>query len=176
MRSTSAWVITDGVNAGVMKYVGEVLKEGQANEDENHGVCIGITPWEIVTDRNRLIGFGCTVEYDMSSSEQNRLIGFGRTVEYDMSSSVNKEGTFLDNNHTHFLLVDQDPKNHCNAEIDFRAVFQRAIRNTKFDGTMIRDLRQVLLLIINEFEPINQLQFHLNENHGFSNNFRGNRT
>ena len=157
MRSTSAWVITDGVNAGVMKYVGEVLKQGQANEDENHGVCIGITPWEIVTDRNR-------------------LIGFGRTVEYDMSSSFKPEGTFLDNNHTHFLLVDQDPKNHCNAEIDFRAVFQRAIRNTKFDGTMIRDLRRVLLLITNEFEPINQLQFHLNENHRFSNNFRGNRT
>ena len=157
MHSTSAWVITDGVNAGVMKYVGEVLKQGQANEDENHGVCIGITPWEIVTDRNR-------------------LIGFGRTVEYDMSSSFKTEGTFLDNNHTHFLLVDQDPKNHCNAEIDFRAVFQRAIRNTKFDGTMIRDRRQVLLLMINKFEPTNQLQFHLNENRKFSNNFGGNRS
>ena len=140
-----------------MRYVGEVLEEGQANQDENNGVCIGITPWEIVTDRNR-------------------LKVAGHTVEYDMSSSFKTEGTCLDNNHTHFLLVDQDPKNHCNAEIDFRAVFQRAIRNTKFDGTMIRDLRQVLLLITNEFEPINQLQFHLNENHRFSNNFRGNRT
>ena len=118
MRSTSAWVITDGVNAGVMRYVGEVLEEGQANQDENNGVCIGITPWEIVTDRNR-------------------LKVAGRTVEYDMSSSFKTEGTCLDNNHTHFLLVDQDPKNHCNAEVNFRAVLQRAIRNTKFDGTMI---------------------------------------
>ena len=140
-----------------MKYVGEVLEEGQANQDENNGVCIGITPWEIVTDRDRLKVAGCT-------------------VEYDMSSSFKTEGTCLDNNHTHFLLVDQDPKNHCNAEIDFRAVFQRAIRNTKFDGTMIRDCRQVLLLMINEFEPTNQLQFHLNENRKFSNNFRGNRS
>ena len=119
MRSTSAWVITDGVNAGVMRYVGEILEEGQANQDENNGVCIGITPWEIVTDRSR-------------------LKVAGRTVEYDMSSSFKKESTCLDNNHTHFLLVDQDPKNHCNAEVNFRAVLQRAIRNTKFDGTMIR--------------------------------------
>lgn len=127
MRSTSAWVITDGVNAGVMRYVGEILEEGQANQDENNGVCIGITPWEIVTDRNR-------------------LKVAGRTVEYDMSSSFKTEGTCLDNNHTHFLLVDQEPKNHCDAEIiNFRAVLQRAIRNTKFDGTMIRVIAKFCL-------------------------------
>ena len=51
MRSTSTWVITDGINAGVMKYVAEVFEEIRANQDKNSGVCIGVTPWNVVTDR-----------------------------------------------------------------------------------------------------------------------------
>lgn len=69
---------------------------------------------------------------------QRMLRVAGRTVQYDTSNNFETEGTCLDNNHTHFLLVDQDPQNHCDAEIEFRARLQRAIRNAKFDGTMIK--------------------------------------
>ena len=119
MHSTSAWVITDGINAGVMKYVGEVLEEVRTNRDENNGVCIGIIPWNIITDKDK-------------------LKAAGDTVKYNISSSFNKGGSCLNNNHTHFLLVDQDPKNHCNAEIDFRAVLQSTIRNTEVHGMKLR--------------------------------------
>ena len=115
VRSTSTWVITDGINAGVMKYVAEVFEEIRANQDKNSGVCIGVTPWNVVTDRKKL--------------EKT-----GETVAYDISSSFKKEEAYLDNNHTHFLLVDQDPDNRRDAEIDFRADLERAISNTKIHG------------------------------------------
>ena len=118
MRSTSTWVITDGINDGVIKYVGEVLEESRANQDENSGACIGITPWGIVRDHSK-------------------LEATGGTVKYDMSSSFNRKGACLDNNHTHFLLVDPDPKNLCNAEIDFRAALESAICNTKIHGKKV---------------------------------------
>ena len=41
-----------------MKYVGEALQELKADVDENNAVCIGITPWDIVTDRGKLQGAG----------------------------------------------------------------------------------------------------------------------
>ena len=93
-----------------MEYVGEVLQEVKVDKDETYGVCIGITPWDIVTDRAM-------------------LQGLGGIVKYDMSRRFNTEGAYLDNNHTHFLLVDRYGE-----DIDLGAALERAITNTKYDG------------------------------------------
>ena len=103
------------MNNGVMKCVGEALQEVHTERYENNCVCIGITPWDTVTDRDKLRTFG--------------------TVEYDISSSFNTEGACLDNNHTHFLLVDQYPTNEDDAGFRrFRTNLEKAIRITKCDG------------------------------------------
>ena len=101
------------MNNGVMKCVGEALQEVHTERYENNCVCIGIIPWDTVTDRDKLRTFG--------------------TVEYDISSSFNTEGACLDNNHTHFLLVDQYPTNEAGF-CGFRTILEKAIRITKCDG------------------------------------------
>ena len=111
-------MITGGTNTGVMKYVGEALQgiTTNINDHQYHKtVCIGIASWGIVTDRNKL---ACT----------------GETVNYHISSSFITEGACLDNNHTHFLLVDNGSINKYGCEIEFRGILEKAIKDTKHES------------------------------------------
>ena len=58
-KTTSAWLITSGFNMGVMKAVGQAVRQGQSfcwdNERMAHVLrCIGIAPWGYVMDRKKL--------------------------------------------------------------------------------------------------------------------------
>ena len=111
-------MITGGLNIGVMKYVGEALHgiTTNINDFEYHKtVCIGIAPWGIVADRKKLT---CS----------------RGTVNYNMTSSFNTELACLDNNHTHFLLVDNGSINKYGCEITFRNVVEKTIRDAKDNG------------------------------------------
>ena len=54
--ATGAWIITGGTHAGVMKHVGEAVKDfGLATSSQNPVVAIGIAPWGCVQNRELLI-------------------------------------------------------------------------------------------------------------------------
>ena len=90
------------------KYIGEVLKEPtRTQSDSKHAVCIGITPWNNVTNRKKLI----------------------------MERIVKVQDTNLDINHTCFLLVDNNyAENHGNV-IDFSAHLITMMRKLQYEGT-----------------------------------------
>ena len=53
---TGAWIITGGTHAGVMKHVGEAVKDfGLATSSQNPVVVIGIAPWGCIQNRELLI-------------------------------------------------------------------------------------------------------------------------
>ena len=52
--STQAWISTGGSNAGVMKHVGEAIKDSPLKPDENL-VVLGIANWCTVADNHLLI-------------------------------------------------------------------------------------------------------------------------
>jgi transient receptor potential cation channel subfamily M protein 2 len=59
--STNAWIITSGLYMGVMRAVGEAVRDGQAmnlgNDRVTHQLrCIGVAPWGYVLNRRNLIG------------------------------------------------------------------------------------------------------------------------
>ena len=82
-HSTKAWVLTGGINKGLTKYIGEALKETTRTHqsDGKHAVCLGITPWNNVTNRKKLV--------------QTRF--YERKI-------INIQDAYLDNNHSHFFL------------------------------------------------------------------------
>ncbi|CAH3165371.1 unnamed protein product, partial [Porites lobata] len=95
-QTTGAWIITGGTNTGVMRN----WRGGARSHSHVH--LIGIATWGIVDHREHVIG-------------KQEL------VPYQMTSSMISKGACLDNNHTHFILVDDGTINKYGGEISFRA-------------------------------------------------------
>ena len=58
-KTTSAWLISSGFNMGVMKAVGQAVRQGQSFCWDNNRMahvlrCIGIAPWGYVKNRRHL--------------------------------------------------------------------------------------------------------------------------
>ncbi|XP_077304778.1 transient receptor potential cation channel subfamily M member 2 [Lithobates pipiens] len=119
-QTTGAWIITGGSHAGVMKQVGEAVRDfcvGNSNKN-NKVVTIGIATWGIVHNRNSLISTtgAFPAEYQIDEDNQGSL-------------------SCLDNNHTHFILVDDGTNGRYGVEITLRAKLEKFIsEQTKVKG------------------------------------------
>ncbi|ESO93554.1 hypothetical protein LOTGIDRAFT_161660 [Lottia gigantea] len=138
-ESTGAWIITGGSNAGVMKYVGEAIKEISISDEKNRVVAIGVAPWGCVKKRDELINSEGVWPYKYSLN--------------DGMKSDNPNETLLDPNHTHFLLVDNGTQNKWGTEIAFRSKLEKVIAKLKSTmktddtGTETKDIPVVLLVL-----------------------------
>ena len=54
-------------------------------------------------------------------------------VPYQMTSSMLSQGACLDNNHTHFILVDDGTVNRYGGEISFRASLENCISQKQME-------------------------------------------
>lgn len=84
--STGAWILTDGINTGVSKHVGEAMKTFGSHEMRKRNT-VGITPWGVIENNMDLIGRDVFRPYQPLGnplSKRSCLNGF----------------------HSHFLLVD----------------------------------------------------------------------
>ncbi|XP_071338532.1 transient receptor potential cation channel subfamily M member 6 isoform X2 [Trachinotus anak] len=93
--STGAWILTDGINTGVSKYVGEAVKTFGGHDLRKRNT-VGITPWGVIENNMDLIG---------------------RDVFRPYQPLVNplSKRACLNGFHSHFLLVDDGTlgKNGC---------------------------------------------------------------
>ncbi|XP_063813456.1 transient receptor potential cation channel subfamily M member 2-like [Pseudophryne corroboree] len=107
-ESTGAWIITGGSHAGVMKYVGEAVRDFSGSQQDI--VLIGITSWGTVHNRKYLLSAagGAPALYPMDVGSQGGL-------------------RCLDNNHTHFILVDDGTHGRCGVEIPLRTQLEEFI-------------------------------------------------
>ncbi|KAK3749590.1 hypothetical protein QZH41_019731, partial [Actinostola sp. cb2023] len=131
-QTTDAWIFTGGTNTGVMKHVGEAVR-GQTvthptMDDESRLHVIGIATWGIIDHRETLI--------------TNK-----DTVTYHMTSSMTSSGACLDNNHTHFILVDNGSTGKYGVEISFRASLENAISKRKLSSETSHGIPVVLLVL-----------------------------
>ncbi|RMX42269.1 hypothetical protein pdam_00009856 [Pocillopora damicornis] len=120
-KSTSAWIITGGTNAGVMKHVGEAVREQEitfGSEDKVN--VIGIATWGIVDRKDSL----------KASKDTNGLY----PAHYRMEQVPGSSGALLDSNHSHFLLVDNGTEGKYGVEINLRSRFEEAVMKVKTDS------------------------------------------
>ncbi|XP_041438825.1 transient receptor potential cation channel subfamily M member 2 [Xenopus laevis] len=122
-QSTGAWIITGGSHAGVMKHVGEAVRDFSGGQHESDIVLIGIATWGIVHNRELLISEagGAPAVYQMDEGSQGSLC-------------------CLDNNHTHFILVDNGTFGRYGVEIPLRAKLEKYISAQTMEkaGTAIK--------------------------------------
>ena len=53
---SGAWIITSGTNAGVMKHVGEAVRDHTAaHGNKNKIVVLGVAPWGVLHDKEILV-------------------------------------------------------------------------------------------------------------------------
>ncbi|XP_069589865.1 transient receptor potential cation channel subfamily M member 2 [Ranitomeya imitator] len=119
-QTTGAWIITGGSHAGVMKQVGEAVRDfcmGSTNKS-NKIVTIGIATWGIIHNRNSLISTtgSFPAKYHIDEENQGGL-------------------SCLDNNHSHFILVDDGTNGKYGVEIVLRSKLEKFIsEQTKEKG------------------------------------------
>ncbi|XP_069388931.1 transient receptor potential cation channel subfamily M member 2 isoform X2 [Paralichthys olivaceus] len=111
-QTTGAWIITGGTHAGVMKHVGQAVRDHALSSSctQSQIVAIGVATWGVIHNREALVNSeGCyPAHYLMDINGQGRL-------------------SCLDNNHTHFLLVDDGTHGRYGVEIVLRSCLERYI-------------------------------------------------
>ncbi|CAH8543714.1 unnamed protein product [Heterobilharzia americana] len=97
-QTTQAWIVTSGLNLGIIRVVGDALQEQAFCVDKRKLSqqlrCIGIAPWGYVLNRNTLV----SKEFEDHNHPQpytvSTVIETGRPVS-------------LNQNHTHYIFVDE---------------------------------------------------------------------
>ncbi|KAL8563213.1 hypothetical protein ACOMHN_053960 [Nucella lapillus] len=112
--STGAWIVTGGTNTGVMKHVGEAVRDYGLTA-EGRVICIGITPWGCVQSREVL-------ECQGQTKPRGKW-----PAEYQIMDKQAHKQSFLDPNHSHFILVDNGTQRKFATEIEFRANLEKEI-------------------------------------------------
>ncbi|XP_060577769.1 transient receptor potential cation channel subfamily M member-like 2 isoform X4 [Ruditapes philippinarum] len=117
--TTGAWIVTGGTHAGVMKHVGEAVKDfGVASTSKNPVISIGIAPWGCIQNKEVLIDDQCTGLWP---------------ANYRIEKEQKPKESFLDPNHTHFILVDNATEHKFAVEIPFRARLENKIAKIRTD-------------------------------------------
>ncbi|CAF4475431.1 unnamed protein product [Rotaria sp. Silwood2] len=112
-RTTGAWIVTGGMNTGIMKLVGEII---QINPDRSRPIpLIGIATWGCVSGRKHLNVRGSSVYYAKPRS--------------------NTRGEApLEPNHTKFIFIDDGTERTYGREIAFRAQLEQVISGGFFSS------------------------------------------
>lgn len=74
MCYTGAWIVTGGMHAGVMKHVGEAVREFTVAEgSKSKIVALGIVPWGAVNNKESLVEESLQVRRHTMSIEYTTL-------------------------------------------------------------------------------------------------------
>uniref|UniRef100_A0A8C4UQ62 TRPM SLOG domain-containing protein n=1 Tax=Falco tinnunculus TaxID=100819 RepID=A0A8C4UQ62_FALTI len=85
-ETTGAWIITEGINSGVSRHVGDALK-GRASPHLKKVCAVGIPPWGVIENQRDLIGKDVICLYQTLGNPLSKL-------------------STLNSMHSHFLMAD----------------------------------------------------------------------
>ncbi|XP_033748888.1 transient receptor potential cation channel subfamily M member-like 2 [Pecten maximus] len=128
-RKIDMWVVSGGSDCGIMKEVGEAVRDANFLKS-NSVVAIGIATFGVVAYREALRK---TVDKDEVYSTPTEL-------------NMNENETCLDPNHTHFLLVDDGTQKQFGKEITFRTGIEIAV--SKLRTAKTEAMVPVVLLVV----------------------------
>ncbi|XP_075036516.1 transient receptor potential cation channel subfamily M member 8-like isoform X2 [Mixophyes fleayi] len=113
-QTKGSWIFTGGTHYGLMKYIGEVVRDNSiSRSSEEKVIAIGIAAWGMVSNRETLIR--------TSTTEGNYV------AQYLMDERKQDPLYCLDNNHTHTILVDNGSNGHPTIETELRASLEKYI-------------------------------------------------
>ncbi|XP_067295131.1 transient receptor potential cation channel subfamily M member 6 isoform X1 [Pseudorasbora parva] len=126
-ESTGAWILTDGINTGVSKYVGDAVKVYGSHDHRKRNV-VGITPWGIIENNSDLIGRDALRHYQA------------------LGNPLSKRAS-LNGMHSHFLLVDDGTMGKSGCQIDLRQRLERHIHFQKIHPRLAQHVPLVCVVV-----------------------------
>ncbi|KAI1239710.1 hypothetical protein IHE44_0011137 [Lamprotornis superbus] len=115
-ESTGAWIITEGINSGVSRHVGDALK-GRASPHLRKISAIGIPPWGIIENQRDLIGKDVVCLYQTLGNPLSKL-------------------STLNSMHSHFLMADDGTVGKYGNEMILRRNLEKYISLQKIHTRM----------------------------------------
>ncbi|KAM9330708.1 transient receptor potential cation channel subfamily M member 6 [Gastrophryne carolinensis] len=125
--TTGAWILTEGINTGVSKHVGDALK-AHASQHLRKICAIGIPPWGVIENQKDLIGKDAVCVYQTLSNPLSKL------------SSLNCM-------HSHFIMVDDGTVGKYGNEIKFRKDLEEHLSLQKMHTRMGQGVPVVGLVV-----------------------------
>ncbi|VDN07735.1 unnamed protein product [Thelazia callipaeda] len=129
-KTTGAWIITAGLNAGVVRQVAAAVDgSGTASRVRSRIVTIGIAPWGLLKKRDSLLGQDAVVPYH--------------------PHSFSPKGRFavLNNRHSYFLLVDNGTIGRYGADVILRKRLESYISEKRKLGNGTRSVPVVCVVL-----------------------------
>ncbi|KAL3875814.1 hypothetical protein ACJMK2_033729, partial [Sinanodonta woodiana] len=140
--TTGAWIITGGMGTGVMKIVGEAVRDHILTKGttDKKIVALGIATWGCVANRKSLVGH-----------DQGLWPATYRSADLGNRKETGDEPeVLLDHNHTHFILVDDGTINKYGVEIELVAELEKYISKRKSDTGLVEKLSVPMVKIVVE--------------------------
>ncbi|XP_041956831.1 transient receptor potential cation channel subfamily M member 3 isoform X5 [Alosa sapidissima] len=125
--TTGAWIFTGGANTGVIRHVGDALKD-HATKSRGKICTIGIAPWGIVENQEDLVGKDVVRPYQTMSNPLSKL-------------------TVLNSLHSHFILADNGTTGKYGAEVKLRRQLEKHISLQKINTRIGQGVPVVALIV-----------------------------
>ncbi|XP_057687570.1 transient receptor potential cation channel subfamily M member 6 isoform X2 [Corythoichthys intestinalis] len=126
-RSTGAWILTDGINTGVSKYVGEAVKTYGGHNLRKRNT-IGITPWGVIDNNTDFIGRDIFRPYQ------------------PLGNPLSKRA-YLNGFHSHFLLVDDGTLGKLGCQEGLRKKLEKHIQLLKIHPRLNQKVPMVCVIV-----------------------------
>ncbi|XP_034437265.1 transient receptor potential cation channel subfamily M member 1a [Hippoglossus hippoglossus] len=125
--TTGAWIFTGGVSTGVIRHVGDALKD-HSSKSRGKVCAIGIAPWGIIENKEDLIGRDVTRSYQTMSNPLSKL-------------------SVLNSSHSHFILSDNGTTGKYGAEVRLRRQLEKHIALQKINTRLGQGVPVVCLIL-----------------------------
>ncbi|MCI4381815.1 hypothetical protein PGIGA_G00256290 [Pangasianodon gigas] len=125
--TTGAWIFTAGINTGVIRHVGDALKD-HCSKSRGKVCAIGIAPWGILESKEDLIGRDVTRPYQTMSNPLSKL-------------------AVLNSSHSHFILCDNGTCGRYGAEVKLRRQLEKHISLQKINTRLGQGVPVVCLIV-----------------------------
>uniref|UniRef100_A0A672QDT9 Transient receptor potential cation channel subfamily M member 1-like n=1 Tax=Sinocyclocheilus grahami TaxID=75366 RepID=A0A672QDT9_SINGR len=125
--TTGAWIFTGGVSTGVIRHVGDALKD-HSSKSRGKVCAIGIAPWGILESKEDLIGKDVNKPYQAISNPLSKL-------------------AVLNNSHSHLILSDNGTCGKYGAEVKLRRQLEKHISLQKINTRLGQGVPVVCLIV-----------------------------
>ncbi|XP_068596633.1 transient receptor potential cation channel subfamily M member 1-like [Brachionichthys hirsutus] len=125
--TTGAWIFTGGVSTGVIRHVGDALKD-HSSKSRGKVCAIGIAPWGIIENKEDLIGRDVTRPYQTMSNPLSKL-------------------AVLNSSHSHFILADNGTSGKYGSEVRLRRQLEKHIALQKINTRLGQGVPVVCLIL-----------------------------
>ncbi|XP_077331053.1 transient receptor potential cation channel subfamily M member 6 isoform X1 [Lithobates pipiens] len=126
-KTTGAWILTEGINTGVSKHVGDALK-AHASQHLRKICAIGIPPWGVIENQKDLIGKDAVCLYQTLLNPLSKL-------------------SCLSSMHSHFIMVDDGTVGNFGNEMKLRRSLEEYISLQKIHTRMGQGVPVVGLVV-----------------------------